>query len=112
MDRNQEEANMSNEEGMTTRDKLEKILRLADELLIEMDEDIEESDEEPRKRVRGLGYVGEKPAKQGTRWSTDDDEMLQLMLKDGWSLAKVASRLERTIKSVEQRPVRIQAMTD
>jgi len=101
---------MSNEEQMTTRDKLEKILRLADELLIEMDEDFEESDEEPRKRVRGLGYIGDKPAKQGTRWSTADDEMLQLMLKDGWSLSKVAGRLERTIKSVEQRPATMKRM--
>ena len=101
---------MSNEEAMTTRDKLEKILRLADELLIEMDEDIEESDEEPRKRVRGLGYIGEKPAKQGTRWSTADDEHLRLMLAAGWELAKIASVLERTIKSVEQRPVTMKRM--
>ena len=95
---------MMSEDAMTTRDKLEKILRLADELLIEMDQDIEESDEEPRKRIRGLGYVGEKPAKQGTRWSTADDDYLRLMIKDGWEVAKVASRLERTVKSVQQRP--------
>jgi hypothetical protein len=101
---------MSNEDAMTTRDKLEKILRLADELLIEMDEDIEESDEEPKKRIRGLGYVGEKPANQGTRWSTADDEHLRLMLKDNWQLAKVASVLKRTVKSVEQRPVTMKRM--
>jgi hypothetical protein len=101
---------MSNEEAMTTRDKLEKILRLADELLIEMDEDIEESNEEPRKRVRGLGYIGEKPAKQGTRWSTADDDYLRLMLAAGWELAKIASLLERTIKSVEQRPATMKRM--
>ena len=101
---------MIDEHAMTTRDKLEKILRLADELLIEMDEDIEESDEEPPKRIRGLGYVGEKPAKQGTRWSTADDDYLRLMLAGGWELAKVASRLERTVKSVEQRPVTMKRM--
>jgi hypothetical protein len=36
--------------------------------------------------------------------------MLQLMLKDGWSLDKVASRLERTVKSVEQRPATMKRM--
>jgi hypothetical protein len=101
---------MNNEEALTTRDKLEKILRLADELLIEMDDEIEESDEEPQKRKRGLGYVGEKPDKQGTRWSTADDEHLQLMLASGWALAKVASVLERTVKSVEQRPLTMKRM--
>ena len=44
---NHKGVSMNNQEAMTTRDKLEKILRLADELLIEMDEDIEESEEEP-----------------------------------------------------------------
>ena len=100
---------MNNEEAMR-RDKLENIARLVDELLIEMDEDIEESDEEPKKRIRGLGYVGEKPANQGTRWNTDQDEHLQLMLAAGWPMKKVASRLKRTERSVEQRRDTIERM--
>lgn len=101
---------MSNEEQMTTRDKLEKILRLADELLIEMSEDFEELDEEPRKRVRGLGYVGEKPRKAGTRWSQEDDEHLVLMVNAGWDMNKIADVLERPLRGVQQRPDQMKAM--
>ena len=107
---NHKGVSMNNQEAMTTRDKLEKILRLADELLIEMDEDIEELEEEPGYRFRGLGYIGEKPAKQGTRWSTADDDYLRLMIKAEWELANIARRLERTVRSVEQRPITMKRM--
>ena len=93
---------MSNREPMTTRDKLEKILRLADELLIEMDEDIEQSDYEPPKRKRGLGYVGEKPENQGKKWTEEDHDDLRAYKADGWSHAKIAARMKRPRKAITE----------
>jgi hypothetical protein len=69
-----------------------------------MSEDFEESGEEPQKRVRGLGYVGDKPRKTGTRWSKEDDERLFLMVNAGWDINKMATILERPVRGVEQRP--------
>ena len=92
---------MNNEEAMR-RDKLENIARLVDELLIEMDEDIEESDEGRPKRKRGLGYVGEKPENQGKKWTNNDHDDLRAYKADGWSHARIAARMKRPRKAISE----------
>ena len=93
---------MNNEDAMTTRDKLEKIRRLADELLIEMDEDIRESDDEPRKRKRGLGYVGEKPANQDKKWTKEMHDDLRAYKAAGWSHSRIGERMKRNKKAISE----------
>ena len=91
-----------NNEDKIRRDKLENIATLVNDLLIDMDDEIEESNEEPRKRVRGPGYVGEKPENQGKKWTQEMNDDLRAFVAAGWSHARIAVRMKRPKKAISE----------
>ena len=91
-----------NNEDKIRRDKLENIAKLVNDLLIDMDDDIEESNEERPKRKRGLGYVGEKPENQGKKWTQEMNDDLRAFVAAEWSHARIAGRMKRPKKAISE----------